>query len=84
MAKPYRQLRAQMSPAAQQQALAKAEAHLTAEEWQAITARVWARQAPSSRWLEVSTAPAAMPNKPLTQQTERCTDVADSPRAGEG
>ena len=61
MAKPYRLLRAQMSPAAEQQALAKAEAHLTAEEWQALTARVWARQAPSSRWLEVSTAPAAMP-----------------------
>ena len=38
MANPYRLPRAQMSPAAQQQALAKAEAHLTAEEWQAITA----------------------------------------------
>ena len=55
MSKPYGQLRAQMSPAAQQQAFAKAEAHLTAEEWQALCARVWARQAPSSRWLEVST-----------------------------
>ena len=57
---------------------------MTPDAFRALCARVWARQAPSSRWLVVSTAPAAMPKKPLTQIDGKATDVADSTRAGEG
>ena len=59
MAKPYRRLRAGMSDEAQQQA-------------QALAARVWARQAPSSRWLVGPPAPAhAATEAGLT----KCTDA---------
>jgi hypothetical protein len=51
MPKPYRLLRAQMSPDAQAQAAAKARALLAADDdAQALADRVWARQAPSTRW----------------------------------
>ena len=76
-----------MSPAAQQQALAKAEAHLTREEWEALIARVEARQEASSRWKVVEPGPTeveGMPKPLYLSTTERCTDVADSTRVDEG
>ena len=57
---------------------------MTSEAFRALCARVWARQAPSSRWLVVSTAPAAMPNKPLTQTDGKVTDVPQPTRPGKG
>ena len=60
MAKPYRLLRAQMSEEAQRKA-------------EALAARVWARQAPSSRWLASPPGAAIMP-QPAPGST-KCTDA---------
>ena len=60
---------------------------MTPEAFRALVARVWDRQAPSSRWLVVSppaTAPAAMPKKPLAQTDGKVTDVTQPTRPGGG
>ena len=73
MAKPYRLLRAQMSAEAQRKAAEKARALLDAE---ALAARVWARQAPSSRWRALPPGAAIMP-QPAPGST-KCTDALAS------
>ena len=53
------------------------------EALRAIVARVWERQAPSSRWLEVP-PPEAGHAAPASGLTERCTDVTRPTRPGGG
>ena len=72
MAKPYRLLRARMSPEAQRKAAEKALALLDAE---ALAARVWARQMPSARWQVV---PPASAHAATEAGSTKCTDALAS------